>query len=137
MGADLDAGAGVTRSFTDPFGRRIVIEDDGHLQTDVPICDFCLGPNPTWEYPAVDMPIKGHPFIDRTDDEWAACEECHRLLQQHSLGALVERCCRAQIVLAQTAPNVVVPPLPILRRQLRENLLRFMDARSAPARPFQ
>jgi hypothetical protein len=29
------------------------------------------------------------PLIDRTDDEQAACDHCHRLLQQRSLGALV------------------------------------------------
>jgi hypothetical protein len=26
------------------------------------------------------MPIKGHPFIDRTDDERAACDDCHHPL---------------------------------------------------------
>jgi hypothetical protein len=37
----------MTRSFTDPFGWRITIGDDEHLDTDVPICDFCLGPGAT------------------------------------------------------------------------------------------
>jgi hypothetical protein len=51
------------------------------------------------------MPIEGHPFVDSTDDEQAACDDCHPLLQQRSLGALVERCLRAQLDLASRSPH--------------------------------
>jgi hypothetical protein len=50
------------------------------------------------------MPIAGHAFVDRTDDEQAACDDSHRLLQQRCLGALVERCLRAQLDLASRSP---------------------------------
>lgn len=113
------------------------IEKDGktYLTAREEVCDFCLASDPTWEYPATDMPVKGHPLIDESTGEWAACDECHALIEAKKLGALVERCAQAQLG-AETPADVHAPPLPILRRQLRENMLRFFDARTGPARPF-
>lgn len=99
-----------------------------------PMCDFCLLRGPTWEYPATLMPLKGHPLVDATDDEWGACDECHDLIEAKRIGPLVERCVNGHIE-AATA-GVRVPPTPILRRELREKLLRFFDARTGPPRAY-
>lgn len=108
-----------------------------------PVCDFCLGPDPSWEYPAAPMPIKGAPAWGQTDDEWAACDECSRLIDQSSIGALVERCVHRHRELwpdgmpSADGSEVRHPPLPIARRKFRENFLRFLDARRGPRRPVQ
>jgi hypothetical protein len=60
------------------------------------VCDFCLGPGPTWEFPAAPMPIVGHATIGASDDEWAACDECAALVTASRLGELVERCVQRQ-----------------------------------------
>lgn len=104
------------------------------------VCDFCLGSDPVWEYPAAPMEIVGGSLIDRSDDEFAACEACHELLEAHRIGPLVERIVAAHRELVrrgQVAQGWVAPPLPIHRRETRENVLRFMDARLGPPRRYQ
>jgi hypothetical protein len=107
-----------------------------YLEPTQPICDFCLGPDPTWEFPAARMPIKGHPLIDQSDDEWGACDECKALIEAHKLGPLVERCVEGQLAMEIPANFAKLSPA-LLRRTLRENLLRFMDARRGPAVPYR
>lgn len=104
------------------------------------VCDFCLGPEPVWEYPAAEMEIVGGSLIDRSDDEWAACEGCHALLEAHKIGPLVERIVakhREMKRRGDVAPGWVEPPLPIHRRLTRQNVLRFMDARTGPPRRYR
>jgi hypothetical protein len=106
------------------------------------VCDFCLGPGPTWEFPAAPMPIVGHATIGASDDEWAACDECAALVTASRLGELVERCVQRQRELYPTGtpgPGGTIvqhKPLPLARRDFRANLLRFLDARTGPPRPF-
>lgn len=118
-----------------PGGHPLVSRvDEGY------VCDFCLAPAPAWEYPCAPVPIAGY-LIGASDDEWGACDECHRLIEQESIGALVERMVTEQ---PRNVPPgtvrggqaVVYPPLPIARRHARENASAFMDARTGPARPY-
>jgi hypothetical protein len=109
--------------------------DRTYIEPTEPVCDFCLVTRPTWEYPAERMPLLGHPLVDESEGEWAACDECHALIDAHKLQELIDRCIKAQIE-AETPGYVVSPALYIMRRKLRENLLRFFDARTGPARPF-
>lgn len=105
------------------------------------VCDFCLAPAPAWEYPCGPVPIAGVGPIGASEDEWGACDECHRLIEQASVGALVERIVTEQ---RRNIPPgtehggqvVAYPPLPIARRHARENVAAFMDARTGPARPY-
>jgi hypothetical protein len=106
------------------------------------VCDFCLHPEPRWEFPARPVAIVGHPAIDYSEDEFLACDECRRLIDQQAIGALVERSCHEQrrhVPPGAVRGSIVAeyPPLPIQRRIARENIMRFMDARAGEARPFR
>lgn len=113
-------------------------ERDGATYMDAkqPVCDFCLGPDPRWQYPAAPMPIQGHPLIDESDDEWCACDECKLLIEAHNLEGLLERCLELHMAMEIPA-DYRKPPRSVVRRTLRENLLRFMDARRGPPEPFR
>lgn len=94
------------------------------------VCDFCLAPNPTWEYPAgqveIDLP---HPDnINRSRDEWAACDACHDLIERGPLIRLAVRICHEQL-----GDHVHPVELAAAMNQVR----RFGDARTGEARPFQ
>lgn len=112
-------------------------EGDGEtfVEAPEPMCDFCLAPDPTWEYPAARMPLQGHPIIDVSEGAWAACDECHALVERADLGALVERSIQGQEQ-AETPAFVAMQDVYKLRSQLRHNILRFFDARTGPAQPF-
>lgn len=105
------------------------------LEAPEPMCDFCLSPDVTWEFPATRMPLQGHPLIDVSEGAWAACDDCRRLVESTQIGALVERSIKGQEQ-AETPGYVEMQNVYKLRRQLRENILRFLDARTGPARPF-
>lgn len=122
----------------DPADFTYTKRDDGRTVVDTanPVCDFCLSPDVTWEFPATSMPLVGHPLIGESEGEWAACNGCKELIEAHRLGPLVERAIAGHKA-AERPTGVRIKPMPIWRRELRENLLRFMDARTGPARPFQ
>lgn len=40
-------------------------------------CEFCSAANPTWLYPAESFDVG---IGTRSIEDWAACEECHRLI---------------------------------------------------------
>lgn len=105
------------------------------VEAPTPVCDFCLSPDVEWEFPATTMPLVGHPLIGESQGEWAACEGCKALVEAHDLGGLIERSIAGHQA-AERPSGVRLKPLPIWRRETRENLLRFMDARTGPARPF-
>lgn len=100
-----------------------------------PMCDFCLSPDVKWEYPATRMPLQGHPLIDVSEGAWAACDECHRLVERTDIAALVQRSIEGQEQ-AETPGYVAMQEVYKLRSQLRHNILRFFDARTGPAQPF-
>jgi hypothetical protein len=106
------------------------------VEASTPVCDFCLSPDVRWEFPATNMPLKGHPLINESEGEWAACDGCKDLVAAHKLGPLVERCIKGMQEAARPG-YAHAKPLPIWRRELRENLLRFMDARTGPPREYR
>lgn len=64
-------------------------------------CDFCNKPGPDWTYPA--QPFRGR-FHDPedtlseafgSDGGWAACDECHALIEAGDKEALVEQTMRS------------------------------------------
>jgi hypothetical protein len=100
-------------------------------------CDFCLALidyATVWTYPCAPMPIVGPAgrVIQATDDDWAVCPDCHALIQGSKIGALVERAVTQQPI--NEPPNTLIRygPVPMRRRWMRENVLRFMDARTGP-----
>lgn len=101
-----------------------------------PVCDFCLLPQPEWEFPAAPLQLVGHPLVDWSDDEWAACTACKELVEAGKIGELVERSIKGHTE-AQRPGYVVTKPLAIWRRETRENMRRFMDARTGPPREYR
>lgn len=112
-----------------------------------PRCDFCLTRPVRWTYPAAPMEVVGAPVITDSDDDFAACDACHELIEAKRIGPMVERMVHIQrenLPAGSTAgttrqgDELVVrwPPVPIHRRKARRNLLRFFDARTGPARPW-
>lgn len=115
--------------FIDVGGDTFAVREDGSE-----VCDFCLAPDPRWEFPATDMPIKGHPVMTDSYGSWGACDLCCKLIVASDIGRLVESSLSRQLIHEpeDRAAGVVYPPLSIRRRQQRENILRFMDARTGP-----
>lgn len=102
------------------------------------VCDFCCVQPPTWEYPAAEMEIVGHPEMDASDDEWGACDDCHALIEAHKpdeLIALVVKRQRRQIYEMRVAGHDVMLP-PGMDASVRQNVLRFFDARTGRPRPY-
>jgi hypothetical protein len=126
-----------------PGGYHQYLDEKGDVRVELsePVCDFCLAPRPTWEYPAARMPILGHPVITDSDDEWLACDACHALIEARNIAELVEFSLAGQVKhvppgAIKAGGMAIYPPMPIRRRTQRENLRRFLDARCGPARPF-
>jgi hypothetical protein len=124
----------------DPLGRTFFehTRPDGGLELEVApgqyVCDFCLNPNPVWEYSCGPIAIVGNPNIDASDDEWFACDACHRLIEEGDLEKMV-----ADMVGRQPPP---APPFQ--RRPLAQQLAiqtvnvgGFLAARTGPPRPIQ
>jgi hypothetical protein len=45
-------------------------------------CDFCSAPGPAWAYPARDFDAYlAFPVVGESVGAWAACQECHRLIE--------------------------------------------------------
>jgi hypothetical protein len=123
------------------FRRYVDEHGDFRVERATPVCDFCLAPNPAWEYPAAPVHIVGHPEITDSDDEWAACEVCHALIAGSRVGQLVERMVHQQ---RRNAPEGSIqdgavlhyPSMAMSRRTCRHNVLSFFDARTGPPRPW-
>ncbi len=69
-------------------------------------CDFCSAPGPLWAYPATDfIAYLALPLVGESVGAWAACDECHRLIEAgdrealavRSLDELIFRCPEAAI----------------------------------------
>lgn len=63
------------------------IDDEGkqRVERETPICDFCCGDPEEfpikWSYPTGEMPIDLSGPICASDDNWGACDECHKLIK--------------------------------------------------------
>jgi hypothetical protein len=119
---------------SDEFPYRFYTERGRQYVTrDQPVCDFCLAPwQEEWTYPAAEMPIVGGAIIGGSDDDWAVCDKCHRLLAASRIGELVERMVEFQPINEPDNEWRRYPPKALHRRAARANVMRFLDARRAP-----
>lgn len=64
-------------------------------QGPVPVCDFCSATPVEWDYPARDLShddtYQGRRVTLNSSGEWAACEECHRLIERGDRDGLARR----------------------------------------------
>ncbi len=99
--------------------------NDGELK-----CDFCSAPEPMWAYPAKDfIAYLVLPLVGESVGAWAACEECHQLIEAgdreglavRSLDELIFRCPEAAMV------------APALKQELRQLHERFFANRAGLA----
>jgi hypothetical protein len=103
------------------------------------ICDFCLGPDPVWDYPTAPIhDIEGpSPFTALAGDGFACCRACHALLLRGDIVGLAERIVREQPVNVPPGSEkdggiVVYPHRGAHRGYAMQAILRFMDARTGP-----
>lgn len=108
-----------------------------------PVCDFCLAPGPAWQHPAGLMALVDSPAgADLSDDEWAACESCHALIQAGDVDGLIERALDEQPVNQPPGltedENVELwyPPRAIRALAMRRNVEGFFAARSGEPVPY-
>jgi hypothetical protein len=128
--------------FIDPFGRTIFehTRPDGSVELQFApgqlVCDFCLHPDPAWEYPCGPVVIVGSPNIEASDDEWAACDECRRLIEGEGN---VEQIARDMVGRQPppTDPHFGERPFEEAVAILAVNLAGFLAARRGPARPIR
>ena len=67
------------------------------------ICDFCSTPNPTWRYPAKSFEAEQHGNVHiNSEGDWAACDECHRLIQTGNREGLLTRTAQTYQEMFQT-----------------------------------
>lgn len=97
------------------------------------VCDFCsTADNVNWTYPCNDFVVPA--LIPGLPDEakigpWAACDECHRLIEVDAWDAITERAI-AEHQRAQRLPNKAIRVLQHLLLNLHQ---QFRDNRAGPA----
>lgn len=128
--------------FIDPSGRTIFehTRPDGSLELQIApgqlVCDFCLAPNPSWEYPCGPVAIVGNPNIEASDDEWTACDTCHQLIENfRNVGQIARDMVRRQP--APARPEFGERPFEEAVAIQTVNLAMFTAARKGPARPIR
>jgi hypothetical protein len=86
----------------------------------VPKCDFCSQRPVRWSYPARDFirktKIGPHALETGSRGGWAACQECHEIIQRADRGALAKRSAR------------MLPQFGVLGRQERRRAERELRA---------
>lgn len=66
-------------------------------------CDFCSAPAPEWKYPAKNFLLVGRngekilPWVQESVGDWAACGECHALIEDNHRAELTERSWKALV----------------------------------------
>jgi hypothetical protein len=56
------------------------------------VCDFCSTPSPAWRYPALSFIVAEYKTpVQQAVGDWAACEECHQLIEAGNAAALALR----------------------------------------------
>jgi hypothetical protein len=132
----------MSEHFIDPLGRTIFESQrpDGSVDLEVApgqkVCDFCLDPNPTWEYECGVVAIVGNPNIHASDDEWAACTTCRDLIEAGSIPGLVRRMVDGQTARVREADIMDLPPRRVQVQNARTNVLAFLRAKRGGPRPW-
>jgi hypothetical protein len=122
--------------YTDAKGRRRVRRPGGGI-----VCDWCLKPltfEEVWTYEVASMPIVGHPFITNSDDDWAACDECHDLIEAGDDEGLVRRMVEMQPIHSPEDPahGKIYPPMVLRVVGAMRNVDEFKRAR-LPVPPYR
>lgn len=56
------------------------------------LCDFCSAPGPAWRYPARSfIAYSAANIAGESVGDWAACEECHMLIEANDRPGLAQR----------------------------------------------
>lgn len=93
-------------------------------------CDFCSAPEPTWAYPAKDfIAYLALPLVGESLGAWAACEECHRLIEAGDREGLAVRSLDELIF---QWPEAVIAA-PALKQELRQLHELFFSNRAGLA----
>jgi hypothetical protein len=83
-------------------------------------CDFCSAPEPIWAYPAKDFVVYlALPLVGESLGAWAACEECHRLIEAGDREGLVVRSLD-ELIFRWPEAAIAAPALKQELRQLHE-----------------
>lgn len=99
-----------------------------------PICDFCSQREPlSWSYPCglVDLREMENPLMSHSNDDWAACEDCHALIEGDDIEGLITHMLVA--VLGDSIDEMPIVGLARTRAEMRKHLARFTAARTGPA----
>jgi len=132
----------MSSEFIDPLGRTFFEQprpEGGLYLEPAPgqrVCDFCMTPNPAWEYPCGIVAIVGNPNITASDDEWAACDACHASIEAGNILKMVAGMVRRQNQ-QPLHPAFRSPPLKQQHAIQNANVRAFLAARTGPARPIQ
>jgi hypothetical protein len=100
----------------------------------VGICDFCSEPGPFWTYMATNFDVEFAQMntISTSIGAWAACGQCHRLIEADKYRELCERALRIQVHKIEKGT-----PSAALKFQLRKYIKglhqRFKENRVGPA----
>lgn len=93
------------------------------------ICDFCSEPDVAWSYPARDfVGYESEGIVGESVGAWAACEECHRLIES---GDRVGLTARSIALLIVSQPELVEFKVDIENR-LGTVHDRFFGSRTEP-----
>lgn len=64
--------------------------EEGNPMSPILICDFCSGPEVWWwRYPCAPFRMRGSNY--GSADDWAACDACHRLIEQDEWDEVADR----------------------------------------------
>ena len=93
-------------------------------------CDFCSAPAPKWRYPARSFISYCVPNIaGESVGDWAACDECHSLIESGDSRRLAQRSLDELIVKHPEASAAA----PELYADLAELHRKFFEHRTGPA----
>lgn len=102
-----------------------------------PICDFCSTKKLpiTWNYPTGPVEINLGGSINASDDDWAACDPCHVLIEQEKWQALAHHCLEVQLAEYSEGEHWT----PIMKAQAMRAMMKhfqtWTEARLGPAIP--
>ena len=96
-------------------------------------CDFCSAPGPVWRYPARTFVAYCEPNVaGESVGDWAACDQCHVLIEADDRGGLAQRSLNELILKHPEASAAAA----VLYEQLVELRQQFFAHRSGTAVPI-
>jgi len=125
------------KSGADNIHHKYTILCDECLVKQPPICDFCSATDVKWRYEVESFMVKDDPIAamggpaNRSVADWAACDECHELIENEEYSKLTLRSVESSPGWKETAPAI--------KRRILEMLggmhLQFIKGRLGPPTP--